>query len=116
MSNYPMFTEIINEMRARPEADPVGILEETLSPLLDVCNKINLWIARGETFDFRNEPPWFEEFIRELTRFDVDLTPIWRGSEWANGWEPAEPAPSFEDSQGSQPGRGGGGGLRKDEG
>lgn len=88
MSSYPMVQEIINEMQARPEADPVGVLEETVSPLLDVCNKINLWIGEHPTWDFTQEPPWYEEFIGELTRFDVDLTPIWRGSEWANGWEP----------------------------
>lgn len=89
MSNYPMFQEIINEMKARPEADPVGILEENIGPLLDACNKINLWIAEHPTFDFTNEPPWYEEFIGELTRFDVDLTPIWWGSEWAGGGEEA---------------------------
>lgn len=50
---YPYFQEIINEMAARAqgalpgvaEADPVGILEETISPLLDACNEINLWIG-----------------------------------------------------------------------
>lgn len=41
--HYPYFQEIINEMQARPEADPVGILEENISPLLDACNKINLY-------------------------------------------------------------------------
>jgi hypothetical protein len=86
MSEYPMFQEIINEMKARPEADPVGILEENISPLLDVCNKINLWIGTHQTFDFTNEPPWYEEFMVELARFDVDLTPVWSGSDWANGW------------------------------
>ena len=79
MSNYPYFQEIINEMEARLEADPVGILEETVSPLLDVCNKINDWIAQQrEPWDFTKEPPWYEEFIGELTRYDVDLSPIWR--------------------------------------
>lgn len=85
MSRYPMFQEIINEMAARAqgalpgvaEADPVGILEETISPLLDACNKINLWIGEHPTWDFSNEPPWYEEFITELARFDVDLSPIW---------------------------------------
>lgn len=85
MSDYPYFQEIVNEMKARPEADPVGILEETISPILDVCNKINLWIGERQTFDFSQEPPWYEEFIGALTRFDVDLTPIWSGSDWANG-------------------------------
>lgn len=85
MSEYPYFQEIINEMQARPEADPVGILEETVGPLVDVCNKINLWIAEYQTWDFTQEPPWYEEFIEKLARFDDDLTPIWRGSDWANG-------------------------------
>lgn len=78
MSNYPMFQEIINQMKAHPEADPVGILEEHISPLLDACNTLNLWIAEHKVWDFSNEPPWYEEFITELARFDVDLSPIWR--------------------------------------
>lgn len=78
MSDYPFFQEIINEMNARPEADPVGILEENIGPLLDACNKINLWIGEHQTFDFTNEPPWYEEFIYAVARFDVDLSPIWR--------------------------------------
>lgn len=78
MSDYPMFQEIVNEMQARPEADPVGILEESISPLLDACNKLNLWIAEHQTWDFSKEPSWYEEFITELARFDVDLSPIWR--------------------------------------
>ena len=78
MSEYPMFQEIINEIKDRSEADPVGILEEYVAPLLDACNKINLWIGQHPTFDFANEPPWYEEFIRELARFDVDLSLIWR--------------------------------------
>lgn len=93
MSDYPFFQEIINEMQARPEADPVGILEETISPLLDACNKIADWIATHETWDFRNEPPWYEEFVTELTRFDVDLSPIW--------WEAAEkPTPQADPAAG----------------
>ena len=74
MSSYPYFQEIINEMDARPEADPVGILEETISPLVDVCKEIDEWIGQH----FKDEPPWYEKFIHQLARFDIDLTPVWR--------------------------------------
>ena len=78
MSKYAMFQEIVNEIKARPEADPVGILEEYVAPLVDVCNQINLWIGQRPMFDFSNEPPWYERFIAEVSRFDIDLSPIWR--------------------------------------
>lgn len=63
MSRYPMFQEIINEIKARPEADPVGILEEYIAPLVDACNEINDWIGQHPTFDFNNEPEWYYRFV-----------------------------------------------------
>lgn len=78
MSDYPIFREIINDITARPEADPVGILEEYIAPLVDLCNEINQWIGENKEFDLRNEPPWYQEFIRNLARYDVDLSPIWQ--------------------------------------
>lgn len=77
-TKYPIFNEIINEMRARPEADPVGILEEYLQPMLDVCNEVNNWLPANVS-----EPPWYYKFVVELARFDVDLSPIW--TEVRNG-------------------------------
>ena len=74
---YPLFQEIANEIKARPEADLVDILDEYVSPLVDACNKINQWMGQYPTWDFTREPPWYEAFLCELARFDVDLSPIW---------------------------------------
>ena len=78
MSSYPMFQEIINDIAARPEADPIGILEEYIAPLVDMCNEINQWLGDNKDFDLHNEPPWYNKFARDLSRFDVDLSPIWQ--------------------------------------
>ena len=77
MADYPLFVEIVNEMQARPDADPVGILEEYIAPLVNICNQINDWLGENPDFDLHYEPPWYREFIRELARFDVDLSPMW---------------------------------------
>ncbi len=77
-SDYPMFQEIINDMAARSDADPVDILEEYIAPLVDICNKINQWIGGNKEFDLRNEPPWYHEFVMNLTRFDIDMSHFWQ--------------------------------------
>ena len=76
MAEYPMFAEIINAIAARPDADPIGILEEYVGPLVDVCNEMNQWFGKNPDFDLHFEPPWYEKFIRELARFDVDLSGV----------------------------------------
>lgn len=73
MTSYAMFQEIVNEIKTRPEADPVGILEEYVGPLVDLCSVINIWLGDN----LLQEPPWYMQFIIELARYDVDLTPIW---------------------------------------
>lgn len=80
MTSYAMFQEIINDIAARPDADPVGILEEYVGPLVDMCNDINQWLANNRGFDLHYQPPWYEQFIIELARYDVDLTSIWRAA------------------------------------
>jgi len=77
VADYPLFNEIVNEMRVRPDADPIGILEEHVSPLIDVCNEMNQWFGENPDWELRFEPPWYEKFIRELARFDIDLSSIW---------------------------------------
>lgn len=71
MTTYPLYNEIIADIRQNPDRNPADILDEYISPLVDVCNEINEWCAG------QDEPPWYQGFLYTLARFDVDLSPLW---------------------------------------
>lgn len=75
MTSYPIFNEIAAEIKARSDTPPAEIIEEYIAPLVDVCNDVNQWI--GGNFAACHQPQWYDRFVINLARFDVDLSPIW---------------------------------------